>query len=87
MFMTLLLSCMYIHHVHTWCLQKPEQTIRGPQTGVIDGCELPYGCLEPNLGPFQVQEVPLTPENLKVKFHLPKAGLELTTQPRMTLNL
>lgn len=86
MFLTLLLPCVYVYHVHTWYPRKPEQTVRGPQTGVIDGYELPYGCLETYLGLFQVQEVLLTAETLKIEFQLAEAGLDLTILPRMTLN-
>ena len=33
------------------------------KTGVIDGCKLPCGCWERNLGPLEEQLVLLTPES------------------------
>lgn len=30
--------------------QKPEEGVRFPGTGSIDGCELPHGCWEPSVG-------------------------------------
>ena len=38
----------------------PEDSIRFPGNGVTDGCEMPCGCWELNLGPLQKQQVLLT---------------------------
>jgi hypothetical protein len=37
-------ACMYVHHMHIWCLQRPEEDIRFPRIGVTDGCEPPCEC-------------------------------------------
>ena len=37
------LVCMYVYHIHAWCLRRSDVGIRSPGTGVIDGCELPHG--------------------------------------------
>lgn len=34
-------ACM---HVHTWCLQKSEEGIMSPGTGILDGCKPLCGC-------------------------------------------
>jgi hypothetical protein len=47
-------ECMY--------LQRAEEGIRSPGTGVVYSCELPDGCWELNLGPLEEQPVILTPE-------------------------
>lgn len=34
------IACMYVmHHVHTWCLQRPKDNSGFPKTGVTDGCK------------------------------------------------
>jgi hypothetical protein len=47
--MTTLPACVYVHYVHAWCLQRPEEDIRSPGTGNTDGFETPYGHWEPKL--------------------------------------
>ena len=43
-------------------VQRPEDCIRYPGTGVTDDCELPCGCQELNSGPVEEQQVLLTAE-------------------------
>ena len=50
MCMNVLLACLSVYHMHAWSLQKPEEGIRTPGTGVTDGCETPCGCWEFHLG-------------------------------------
>ena len=45
----------YVHHMHAWCPQKSDKSIKSPETEVIDGCKLPCECWKPNLGPLQEQ--------------------------------
>lgn len=33
------------------CLQKTEDCVRCPGSGITDGCKVPYGCWKLNLGP------------------------------------
>jgi hypothetical protein len=42
-----------VYYVHIWCPGNLEEGIRCPGTRVTDGCELPYGCWEPNLGLYK----------------------------------
>lgn len=48
-------ACMFVYHVCVWYLQKSEESIRSGESGVIDLCELLYGCCESNLRPLQEQ--------------------------------
>lgn len=41
----------------------PVEGIRPPETGVMDGCELPYGCWESDLDLLEEQPVSLTTES------------------------
>lgn len=50
-----ILSVYYVYHMHAWCPQRPKEGIKS-RTGVVDGCELPSGCWEPNSGPLQEQQ-------------------------------
>lgn len=60
--------CMSVHHVHLWCLRRPEEAIGYP--GITDGCELPCGCGEPNPAPLQKQPVlPSTEPSLQPPFY------------------
>ena len=43
-------------------LQRSEEGIRFPGTGVTDGCEPLCGCRESNLGSLEEQPVPLIVE-------------------------
>jgi hypothetical protein len=36
MCMNVLPPCMYVHHMHAWCPQRPEEGIECPETGFID---------------------------------------------------
>lgn len=55
-------GCFAYRHVDAWCPQDPEEGVRLTKTGVIDGCELPYGCWKRKLSPLQEQLVLLTTE-------------------------
>lgn len=51
------------HHMHSWCPQRSgEVCVTGPKELDLDGCEPPYECQEPNLGPLQEQQALLTTE-------------------------
>ena len=41
-------ECMYVHHC-VLSLQRSEESIRSPGTGVTGCCEVPRGCWEHNL--------------------------------------
>jgi E3 ubiquitin-protein ligase NEDD4 len=60
--MSVLPACMSVHHMHTWCLWRPEEGVGSPGIGVTDSCELPCGCWELNSGPLKKQPVLLTTE-------------------------
>jgi hypothetical protein len=51
------LMATYLHEVlMAFCLHAClRESVRSPRTGVIDGCELPCGCWELNLGPLEEQ--------------------------------
>lgn len=55
-----LLACVYVYHMHVWCPHKSEESVKSPETRVIDGYKLPYGYWEPNLGPLQESQVRFT---------------------------
>lgn len=42
-YMNALPVCMYVYHVHTWCLRRLEVGILSSRSGVKDGCEM-CGC-------------------------------------------
>lgn len=44
-----------IHHTCIGCQGTPEEGLRSPGTGVLSGsgCQLSYGCWEPNLDLLQ----------------------------------
>lgn len=46
MYMNALLACVYVYHVHAWCLRKSKEAIRSPEPGIMQVCELPCGCWE-----------------------------------------
>jgi len=58
--MHVLPTCLYVHHTGTCYLQRSEEGIRSPGTGVTDVYELPYWCWELNLGLLLKQHVLLT---------------------------
>lgn len=55
--MNVLSACM---PVLLWEPHRPEESIVFLTTGVTDGCGLPHGCWELNLGPLKEQPMPLT---------------------------
>lgn len=58
-------ACIHVHAPHTMCMQcsqRPEEIIRSPGTGVIDGCEVPYGWWGSNQGLLEEQTVVVTVE-------------------------
>jgi hypothetical protein len=61
MCMSVVPTCMQVHHICAWHPWRPED-IRSPGTGVTDGCELLCGCWELKLGPLEEQAVLLTGE-------------------------
>lgn len=46
-----LLACIVMHHMHAWCMWKPENSIRSSATGVADNFEQPRGLWK--LNPYQ----------------------------------
>lgn len=38
------------------CVLRLQEGTGCPETGVLEGCELPCGCWEPNLSPLQEQQ-------------------------------
>ena len=42
--------------------QMPEDGVKSPETGVLDGCKLPRGCSWSNLCPLEDQPVLLATE-------------------------
>lgn len=53
-------ACMYVYVAHACCLQRLEEGVRSPGTGVKDGCEPPSFSWDPKPGPLQDQQVLLT---------------------------
>ena len=60
MSMNVLFACRHVYNVHAWYLQRLEEGIESPRTGVIDDWELLSECWKLNLGPLQEQKVLLT---------------------------
>jgi hypothetical protein len=60
--MGILSTRIYVYNISAWYPWKSEEGIRFFGTGVTDGCELPFGCLELNLDPLQEQHELLTTE-------------------------
>ena len=56
----LLSICVSMHHVHSWCLRRQKRVV---ELEVIENCEPPCGCWEPNPGPLEEQAVLLTGES------------------------
>lgn len=69
-FFKYLLICTYmgvclhlsLHHMHAWSPKSPEEGVRSPRTGVIDGCESPCGPWESNPGHLEEEPMLLTIE-------------------------
>lgn len=49
-------SIVFVHHLHAWCLQRPEVGVRSSGSGVTGGCEPSRGCWELNPGPLKKQQ-------------------------------
>jgi hypothetical protein len=54
--------CLHVCHMCAWCLWRLEEGTRTPETGVTEGCKLPWRSWESNLGSLQEQQVLLTTE-------------------------
>jgi hypothetical protein len=50
----------YVHHLHAWGLQKPEEGDRSPGTGITEDSELPCECWKPSPGLLEGRPVFLT---------------------------
>lgn len=50
--MSVLPTYLFMHHMQTWWLQRPEEGVVSLGTGVPDSCE----CWGPNSGPLQGQQ-------------------------------
>lgn len=55
-------ACQHVQNVHVWCLQRTEEVIVSPGTGVPVGYELPCGFWELNLDPEEKQQMFFTTE-------------------------
>ena len=57
-----LASCLSVHHVHAWCLQRSEEGVGSPRASVKKDCGQLCGCWELNSGPLEEHPVLLTTE-------------------------
>lgn len=55
-------ACMSVHHIHAWCLRKPEEGVRFSQAGVAEGYVMRSGYWDLNLHPLEEQPWLLTAE-------------------------
>lgn len=55
MYMNVLFVCISVHHVHACSAHKGAEAVRCSRTRVADGCELPYGFWQLNLGSLEDQ--------------------------------
>lgn len=53
MFMYILPACMLVYTMHASCLQRPEEGVRCPGTGIIDGCACHVNAEESNTAPLE----------------------------------
>lgn len=53
---------MSVYHVHAWCLHRPQDGSRFPETRVTGVCELPWECWEINMDPLEEHPERLTAE-------------------------
>lgn len=65
-------ACISVHQACAFCPQNPEELIRSPGNGALDGCELQYGFQESNLGPLEE--------------HLPLLTTEPSSNPLIKIN-
>lgn len=49
-----------MHHIHFWFLEKSEESVRSPVTGIGCSCELQCGHWKSNSGPLVREPVLLT---------------------------
>jgi hypothetical protein len=62
LWMVVLPACMYTCYIYVRCLQKSEEGIRSPVTGVTDGYEPHCVCWESEQGSLPERQVLLTAE-------------------------
>lgn len=58
--MNVLSACMSTYHVCGWCPLSSGEGTGSSGIGVIDACEMPFGCWKSKLGSLQWQTVLLT---------------------------
>jgi hypothetical protein len=58
MYMGVLPACVSVRYVYTWCLQRSEEGVRSPETGV--SCKSLCGCWELSSSPLEEQPVLLS---------------------------
>lgn len=51
---------MSVYYMDAWFIQRPEEGVKSPRTGVADGCKLPCECWGLNPGPVGQQPMHLT---------------------------
>lgn len=61
-FVGILLTCMYVYHICTWCPWRSEKGVGAFETRGSDGFHLPRGCWKLNLGSPKEQPIFLTPK-------------------------
>lgn len=62
MFVSVLLTYLSVHHMHSWWLQRLNEGDRSPSE-IRDRSKLSCGCWGPNLGPLQEELALLTAES------------------------
>ena len=65
MCLSVLPACVYVYHVSAWYLQKSEEGIKSPGTGVTDSCK-PCGCWEPNVSSARAASALYTEPSLQL---------------------
>ena len=60
MYMDALPSCMYICHIWTWYLWRPEEDVRFPEIGITYVFKLPCGGWKSSPGPLDKKPVILS---------------------------
>lgn len=65
MCVSILPTCMSVHHLYAWYLCMPKEVVGSPRPGwSSDGSELPYVFWGPYPSPLEEQPMPLTMEHL-----------------------